>query len=435
MSSAYSIQVENLGKRYRLGVIGRQTMAEELQYWFCKATGRDPAAHMGIIDHLDQTIPQSRLDSQRDLENPGFFWSLKDINFTMRPGEIVGVIGPNGAGKSTLLKILARLTEPTQGKARIAGRMSSLLEVGTGFHPELTGRENIFVNGAILGMQESEIKKKFDAIVAFSEVGDFIKTPVKRYSSGMRTRLAFSVAAHLEPDVLLLDEVLAVGDASFQKKCAVKMKELAGQGRTVLIVSHSVATVSEMCSRCLWIDKGRLVMDGLTENVIRAYSKMNSQNPESVALKKSSLPSCLENLSLCKIQVRDSRDHLVEEWQENEEVLVEIFYEIQDEISGLQLGLAFLNQESVLISESMLAMDPASCSKGKYTLRALIPGGSISPGRLSFSFVAGTRDETKNIQIGKAHRCQIVAGSKTIKQRGRLRLPLDWKLSKTPVEI
>src|SRR6187401_430063 len=190
------------------------------------------------------------------------FWALKDVSFDIRRGEVAGIIGRNGAGKSTLLKILSRITEPTKGRIEIDGRVASLLEVGTGFHPELTGRENIFLNGAILGMTRAEIRTKFDEIVAFAEVEKFLDTPVKRYSSGMYVRLAFAVAAHLEPEILVVDEVLAVGDAEFQKKCLDKMDDVSRGGRTILFVSHNMQAITRLCSRCILLDKGRVLMDG-----------------------------------------------------------------------------------------------------------------------------------------------------------------------------
>jgi lipopolysaccharide transport system ATP-binding protein len=199
------------------------------------------------------------------------FWALKDVNFEVKRGEVVGIIGRNGAGKSTLLKILSRITEPTEGRVEIRGRVASLLEVGTGFHPELTGRENIYLNGAILGMSRAEIRRKFDEIVAFAEIEKFLDTPVKRYSSGMYVRLAFAVAAHLEPEILIVDEVLAVGDAEFQKKCLGKMQDVAGGGRTVLFVSHNMGAVSTLTERCLYLAQGRIAFSGETSQCIEEY--------------------------------------------------------------------------------------------------------------------------------------------------------------------
>ncbi len=201
-------------------------------------------------------------------------WALRDVSLSVNHGEVLGIIGPNGAGKSTLLKILTRITAPTKGRAEIRGRVGSLLEVGTGFHPELTGRENIFLNGAILGMRKAEITRKFDEIVTFSQVEKFIDTPVKRYSSGMRVRLAFAVAAHLEPEILLVDEVLAVGDAAFQKKCIGKMRSMSGGGRTVLFVSHSMSAIRNLCSRCILLDRGEVVADTTPAEAISVYERL-----------------------------------------------------------------------------------------------------------------------------------------------------------------
>ena len=256
-----AISIRNLSKCYRLGTIGKHTLADECQYLWHKLRGRDPAAHMAKIG---RGAPGR---TGRD----GLFWALRDVSFDVRPGEVVGIIGPNGAGKSTLLKLLTRITEPTSGEAVILGRVASLLEVGTGFHPELTGRENVFMNGTILGMKTREIAAKFDEIVAFSEIEPFIDTPVKRYSSGMYVRLAFAVAAHLEPEILLVDEVLAVGDAAFQKKCIGKMGDVAKSGRTVLFVSHNMVAVEALCPRCAVIRNGSLEFIGEAAEGISRY--------------------------------------------------------------------------------------------------------------------------------------------------------------------
>jgi len=210
----------------------------------------------------------SGLDAHTKVE---FIWAVKDASFDLKQGEVVGIIGSNGSGKSTLLKIISRITEPTEGEARIYGRVGSLLEVGTGFHPELSGRENIYLNGAILGMRKAEIDRQFNAIVEFAEIEKFLDMPVKHYSSGMYTRLAFSVAAHLDPEILVVDEVLAVGDAAFQKKCLGKMGDVAKAGRTVLFVSHNMAVVENLCSRAIWLDSGRIQADGLVGNVVAKY--------------------------------------------------------------------------------------------------------------------------------------------------------------------
>jgi lipopolysaccharide transport system ATP-binding protein len=231
------IEVRGISKKYRLGKVGMTSFRDELGRMMDKVRGRAPAEANG--------------------GSPREFWALKDVSFDVQRGEVVGLIGRNGAGKSTLLKILSRITEPTQGNIRVRGRVASLLEVGTGFHPELSGRENVFLNGAILGMRRAEIRRKFDEIIEFAEIGTFIDTPVKRYSSGMYVRLAFAVAAHLEPEVLIVDEVLAVGDQAFQQKCLGKMQQVAtGEGRTILFVSHHMPAVRRLCQRCVVLKKG-----------------------------------------------------------------------------------------------------------------------------------------------------------------------------------
>jgi lipopolysaccharide transport system ATP-binding protein len=258
--SGYAIRVRNLGKQYRIGAHARTYK-----------TLRDRVASAFSFRHA------ADLSEEKAAET--LFWAVRDVNFEISEGEIVGVIGRNGAGKSTLLKLISRITDPTEGEIELAGRVRSLLEVGTGFHPELTGRENIFMNGAILGMAKSEIVRKFDAIVDFAEVEEFIDTPVKHYSSGMYLRLAFAVAAHLEPEILIVDEVLAVGDAAFQKKCLGKMDEVSKQGRTVLFVSHNMVAVEKLCTRGLVMDHGKVVFDGVARDAIAAYLGANENEP------------------------------------------------------------------------------------------------------------------------------------------------------------
>jgi lipopolysaccharide transport system ATP-binding protein len=268
MSSDTVIRVEGLGKKYRL-----QHQAERQRYVALRDVLAEKAR--GVVNRLKNGSgangKSSQLPAHATSED---FWALKDVSFEINQGEVVGIIGRNGAGKSTLLKILSRITEPTEGRVRINGRVASLLEVGTGFHPELTGRENVFLNGAILGMSRAEIIKKFDEIVAFAEVEKFLDTPVKRYSSGMHVRLAFAVAAHLEPEILIVDEVLSVGDAQFQKKCLGKMQSVAaGEGRTVLFVSHNLVAVQSLCRRGLHLLQGRLIEDDAVAPVVSSYLK------------------------------------------------------------------------------------------------------------------------------------------------------------------
>ena len=259
------IKVENISKFYQLGLINHGTLAKDLQGWWAKIRGKeDPNSRISMV---------SNKNANADTD---FIYALKDVSFDVKQGEVLGIIGANGAGKSTLLKILSRVTSPTSGCIKIKGRIGSLLEVGTGFHPELTGRENIYLNGAILGMRKHEIDRKLDEIIDFSGVEKFIDTPVKRYSSGMYVRLAFAVAAHLDPEILVVDEVLAVGDADFQKKCLGKMDDVSKkEGRTVLFVSHNMAAVRQLCTRGILLRNGELVFGGGTEDCINEYAQTN----------------------------------------------------------------------------------------------------------------------------------------------------------------
>jgi lipopolysaccharide transport system ATP-binding protein len=267
------IEVQNLSKRYRLGVVGATTLRDDAARLWQQLRGKTPPA------------------ADDD------FWALRDVSFSIHPGEVVGILGRNGAGKSTLLKILSRVTEPTSGRAILRGRVASLLEVGTGFHPDLTGRENVYLNGAILGMKKREITARFDEIVAFAEVEKFIDTPVKHYSSGMRVRLAFAVAAHLDSEILIVDEVLAVGDASFQNKCMGKMRDVSRTGRTVLFVSHNMQAISTLTERCLVLDDGTIRTDAPTDQAIECYLGSQGAAIEYIAEPASSSP-CVTYVSI-----------------------------------------------------------------------------------------------------------------------------------------
>lgn len=256
-----AILVENLSKKYRLGQINRKMLVDQIESWACRKLGR-PDPHAQVFEQATDRMP-----------TPYDFWALKDINFEIRKGDIVGVMGRNGSGKSTLLKILSRTTAPTTGRAFLQGRLASLLEVGTGFNYELTGRENVFLNGSILGLKDKDIRERYASIAEFAEIPDFMDTPVKRYSSGMRVRLAFAVAAHLDPEILILDEVLAVGDAKFQEKCLNRIDEIRGSGVTVLFVSHSAELVSKLCTKGIILEQGRLIRTGDVKTVVSEYLK------------------------------------------------------------------------------------------------------------------------------------------------------------------
>ena len=265
------VSVENLSKAYRLGQIGTGTLSRDINVWWAKARGKpNPMLKIGEKEY-----------GNRDGET---IWALKDVNFTVEQGEALGIIGRNGAGKSTLLKIVSRVTAPTSGHVRANGRIASLLEVGTGFHPDLTGRENIYLNGAILGMTRQEVRRKLDEIVAFAEIEKFLDTPVKRYSSGMYVRLAFAVAAHLDPEILVVDEVLAVGDVQFQKKCLGKMSDVTRGGRTVLFVSHNMASIRMLCSAAILLENGSIKMSGSPDSVIEGY--LSTSNNDAVLIRE-----------------------------------------------------------------------------------------------------------------------------------------------------
>ena len=265
MSSSPAIAIKGVAKRYIIGEVEQATQFRE-----------------SLVSMLGAPLRRLKRLAGRDSSDTREFWALQDVSFDVNVGDVVGIIGPNGAGKSTLLKILSRITPPTRGVIDLDGRVSSLLEVGTGFHPELTGRENIFLNGAILGMMREEIRRKFDAIVSFAELETFIDTPVKHYSSGMYVRLAFSVAAHLEPEILIIDEVLSVGDLHFRNRCLGRMRDMRDEGRTVLFVSHDLTSVRQLCNRAVLLVGGRLDTDGDPDTVTRRYEHMN-RDPSSAA--------------------------------------------------------------------------------------------------------------------------------------------------------
>lgn len=262
------IKSENLSKKYRLGVINRRQLVDQIESWVARKMGR-PDPHAYVFDHATDRMP-----------TPYDFWALKNVNFEIKRGEIVGIMGRNGSGKSTLLKLLSRITAPTSGQALIKGRVASLLEVGTGFNPELTGRENVYLNGSILGLKNHEINERYKNIVEFAEIADFMDTPVKRYSSGMRVRLAFAVAANLEPDIMILDEVLAVGDAKFQNKCLNRINEIKDTGVTILFVSHSAQSVMELCSHGILLEEGKVKLAGTATDVAKTfYQSMDLGDP------------------------------------------------------------------------------------------------------------------------------------------------------------
>ena len=347
------IQVENLSKQYQIG-------AREEGY----STLRETLVRVA-------SAPLKRLRQLRKGVGDDLIWALRDVSFSVPPGEVVGIIGRNGAGKSTLLKILSRITKPTGGGVDLYGRVGSLLEVGTGFHPELTGRENIFLNGAILGMKRTEIERKFDEIVAFAEVVKFLDTPVKRYSSGMYVRLAFAVAAHLEPEILIVDEVLAVGDATFQKKCLGKMGEVAKEGRTVLFVSHNMAAVKALCTRAMLLDGGRLTREGLVDEVVDAYLMERSEIARTGIIPDSA--SRLFSTGEAKfrvVQLTDLSDNVTTQFYLGEPLRVTVIFDVISEIPAavIEVSIAAMDGTHVVYSGSDDNTNaPVHLLPGRYT--------------------------------------------------------------------
>lgn len=311
------IKIENISKLYRLGSIGTQSIQGDLARWWAKVSGK--------TDPFEKFASNNSLSKK---ENTDIVWALKDINLEVKQGEVIGIIGKNGAGKSTLLKILSRVTAPTKGTITVKGRIASLLEVGTGFHPELTGRENIFLNGAILGMTKHEIKLKFDEIIFFAGIEKYIDTPVKRYSSGMYVRLAFAVAAHLEPEILIIDEVLAVGDAEFQKKCLGKMKDISGQGRTVLFVSHNMSAINTLCQKTCLLSEGQVAMYDRTEKVTSEYYIRNYGTEEQINVFYKKFSIITPIVSLNEARIHNKGISRVYPLRTSDEFTIEIIYTI-----------------------------------------------------------------------------------------------------------
>lgn len=366
------IEVENLGKQYRIGALEQYTKGSRELF---KDMILAPVRNFRKLRNL------TRFSKSDDAD---VIWALKDVSFTVEQGDIVGVIGSNGAGKSTLLKLLTRITEPSTGKAVLRGRVGSLLEVGTGFHPEMTGRENIYLNGTILGMRKWEIDKKFDEIVAFSEVEKFLDTPVKRYSSGMYVRLAFAVAAHLESEILLVDEVLAVGDIAFQKKCLGKMGDVSKEGRTVLFVSHNMAAVNQLCTKGLLLKNGGLVSSSGIENVISKYREQLK-----APVDKSDLSEGYENKAIINCMLKTSLENNIHEW--GKPLIIE-FDLLLEKPSLLELDVLFINEKHQRICVHLFYDFEKKYSKpGKYHVVCKIPKVRIYKGRYSITILAQDR--------------------------------------------
>lgn len=418
MAARQVIRVEDVHKRYQLGVLGTGSFADEMQAVWARMRGRPD--------------PRQRLDREAKARAFGKeFWALRGIDFGVDEGEVVGIVGRNGAGKSTLLKLLARITVPTTGKISLKGRISSLLEVGTGFHPELTGRENIFLNGTILGMRRTEIAHKLDEIIAFSGIEHHIDTPVKRYSSGMKVRLGFAVAAHLEPEILIVDEVLAVGDAEFQRKCMGKMKDVASIGRTVLFVSHNMVAMRAFCSRVIWLNDGLLRMDGPVHEVVDSYLGTYADNTGEITWNDPAHAPGDEHARLVRARVQPGSGTDSFLWESG--VDVEIGLEnLAIEDGELSVTLQVLNaEEQVVLSTNLIENCPdAKLQRGNNTLRCRFPGQLFNAGAFSVNILV-VRHGRLLFQVERVLRFEIQEPPRTTgwlgRRPGSFRLPIPWE--------
>jgi lipopolysaccharide transport system ATP-binding protein len=374
------IRVEHLSKRYRIGLApkGYRTLSENITY----AMG----APIRAIRRVQTPAPEAA----------DTIYALNDVSFDVQQGQVLGIIGRNGAGKSTLLKILSRITEPTEGEIWINGRVGSLLEVGTGFHPELTGRENIYLNGAILGMKRGEIASKFEEIVEFSEVGQFIDTPVKRYSSGMYLRLAFAVAAHLEPEILVVDEVLAVGDAEFQRKCLGKMSDVAQQGRTVLFVSHNMSAILRLTQESLVIQKGQLVKRAPSPEAVDFYLSAGHSSDGERTWGMDEIPLDAAPFKPVALRIRDPKGQVVETVRSTDPIMVEFEYELTSPVTGLRVGIYLNTARGEAVFTTFDTDDLAMFERftdrkpGRYVSRCIIPPDTLNAGRYSLNVNASS---------------------------------------------
>ena len=415
-----AVDAENLGKRYRIthGAAPYRTLREAL------------------MDLAKTPVRRFRTGSAHSQVED--FWALEDVSLQIRPGEVVGVVGRNGAGKSTLLKILSRVTKPTTGRVTLNGRVGSLLEVGTGFHPELTGRENIYLNGAILGMSRREITSKFDEIVEFAEISQFLDTPVKRYSSGMYVRLAFAVAAHLEPEILLVDEVLAVGDAAFQRKCLGKMGQVARQGRTILFVSHNMAAITRLCERALWLERGRLHDSGDAEQIVARYLASGSADGGEVTYGANGhkAPGS-EYIKLEAIRVRGSDGLVTSSLDVRLQFTLEVQYRVLRRASNLRVGVRLNAHDgtALLSSTDMDGQDELIREPGLYVSRCIVPGDFLNYGQYYVTVGCDFPMTQIHFDVDPAVSFTIeqtggVGGHINDGRKGMLRLRLPWNVER-----
>ncbi|MFZ3071360.1 MAG: ABC transporter ATP-binding protein [Anaerolineaceae bacterium] len=424
MDSDYSIKIQGISKRYKIGAAQERS-----------DTLRD------LITSQAQKIGQTFSRDRSAKATTDIIWALKDVSFDVKKGQALGIIGRNGAGKSTLLKILSRVTDPTEGYGELRGRVGSLLEVGTGFHAELTGRENIFLNGAILGMHKKEIEARFDEIVAFSEVGQFIDTPVKRYSSGMYLRLAFAVAAHLEPEILVVDEVLAVGDADFQRKCLGKMSDVAQEGRTVLFVSHNMSSILRLTQESIVLDKGKVLLRAPSSEAVDFYLNRGLSNLAERYWEEDEVPLSAAPFRPLAIRVLNKDGQVSDSVRSVEPITIEIDYALSQEVTGLRVGFYLMTTRGEPVftgfdtdSTELFSAYPAR-PRGTYTSRCTIPANTLNEGRFMLGINASSYHIRRYFQDEQSLSFSVDAsgapGSQWPEPRpGSLRPVLDWTIKR-----
>ena len=427
-----AISVKNLGKQYKIGAA---------QGKFRYGMLRDV-----FVDSLTAPFRYARSlvgrSNDRQLTNgKNFIWALNDVSFDLEEGKVLGIVGRNGAGKSTLLKILSRVTEPTRGTVSVRGRVGSLLEVGTGFHPELTGRENIYMNGAILGMKRAEIDKKFDEMVEFSEVGQFIDTPVKRYSSGMYLRLAFAVAAHLEPEILVVDEVLAVGDAEFQRKCLGKMSDVAQQGRTVLFVSHNMSAILRLTQEAIVLKKGQLIKRAPTAEAVDYYLSSGQAESGERVWDVEDIPAASAPFRPVAIRVKNGNGKVIDTVRSTEPVTVEWEYQLDAPLTGLRVGMYLNTMRGEYVFTTFDTDDAKQYDQfgarqaGRYISSCSIPADFFNEGRYSLGVNASSFGVKRYFMDENALSFNVdISGAPGTQwpevRQGPIRPRLDWKIEK-----
>ena len=422
-----------LGKKYQIG-------AKRERYQTLRSSISD--AFIAPLRRMRNTL---RGDASGASELNETIWALKDVSFDVQHGDVVGIIGRNGAGKSTLLKILSRITEPTAGCVDIYGRVGSLLEVGTGFHPELTGRENIYLNGAILGMTRAEIDRKFDEIVAFAEIEKFIDTPVKHYSSGMYLRLGFAVAAHLEPEILIVDEVLAVGDAAFQRKCMGKMSDVAGQGRTVLFVSHNMSAINNLCEKCVWLNQGEVMMQGPTKTVVASYLGQDVERQQHKVWEHDDAPGDA-SLRLYEISVSGETGQNGQ-YNSTEDIFVRLGFEIFEPMEGFRIGFDLISDQGEVVFRSLHNDGPRqdyhSILPGRYQVTGIIPKNLLNDGLFYIKIISGLHNVRQLLGLDRILSFEVLnvdgvnshyGGGAQRAKYGLIAPLLDWELNSIDAE-